>query len=540
MTAHCYRFEAKSIQSYLLATNKLKEIIGGSELIHALCDGPANLLDDVLAACGLAERQDVRFSRRAGGAFNAFFTTPEQRARFIALWTLAVAQHAPDLAFQSGMGDGANDAEAFDAAETAFHASAAHAPRPIPAGSPVAERNRRSGNTAVRRRKDGEAVDAATSRKLAYSRGHMLAARFGDYPPQSWPTLLSPEPDSDRVCLPFTGEDRTLGLIHADGNGLGQLLITLSARLKNAPHFVEAFRRFSDAIGDATTRAARLATDAVLVPAQEKGVFPARPIVLGGDDLTIIVRGDLALAFTKAFLSAFEQTTAEELKGVWEEYAAWGIQTEDLPVDLTACAGIAWFGASQPFNLAEHLAQGLCAQAKGKAKRHAPAGRVPSTVSFHRVTTRFMDDADAVLERELTLENEAGHTLRQTLAAYTLDSQSPLPQLSELETLLATLRDPAMPNGPARQVLGLMYEDTAQARIRYERFRTILAKNRKRLLERFDRALEALLRTEQSDFDARRSELPYASTPNFSVTPLGDLHALHAVLGNPAPQEDRT
>ena len=36
MTYYAYLFEAKSIQSYIFATSKLKEIIGGSELIEQL------------------------------------------------------------------------------------------------------------------------------------------------------------------------------------------------------------------------------------------------------------------------------------------------------------------------------------------------------------------------------------------------------------------------------------------------------------------------------------------------------------------------
>ena len=39
--------------------------------------------------------------------------------------------------------------------------------------------------------------------------------------------------------------------------------------------------------------------------------YPIRPIILGGDDLTVIIRADLAIPFTECFLREFEQNTKE-------------------------------------------------------------------------------------------------------------------------------------------------------------------------------------------------------------------------------------
>lgn len=550
MSSYCYRFEAKSIQSFLLATNKLKEIVGASELIFALCDGDNSLLDRVMAACELDEGNHIRFSRRAGGAFNAFFHDRAARDRFAALWSLAFAQHAPDLPCQIGIGEGDSDRQAFKNAEASLHASGNRATPPVPPGSPVAERHRRSGATAIRRRNkknDQEPVDAATSRKLAFSRGGALARRFGDYPAKAWPTLLSPEKDSDRVEMPYSrDENRTLALIHADGNGLGQLLITLSERLAGTNHFVAAFRLFSDAVGRATEQAAREATRAVLEPAMsEQGVLPARPIILGGDDLTLLVRADLAPDFTETFLQAFETHTDSELKQVWQQFKAWGIDAKALPESLTACAGMAIVGASQPFHLADQLAGGLCKQAKDKVKKikAANGNRVGSALSFHRVTTSFIADAQAVIDKELSFQapnhknNTAMTTYTQTLIAYGVGGTEGLPRFEDLKAMVDLFAGDSFKNGPARQVLGLVHEDRAQARIRYRRLREVMQKSEssEKALEQYDRLIKALL---SPLGDMPEKDLPYVPKKRSDdekedgahfLSPLGDLHALLAL-----------
>ena len=65
-------------------------------------------------------------------------------------------------------------------------------------------------------------------------------------------------------------------------------------------------------------------------------------VILGGDDLTAIVRADLALDFTAAFLRAFAQSTGPLIA----ELRAAGVA--GLPDRLSACAGVvsAWPGSS--------------------------------------------------------------------------------------------------------------------------------------------------------------------------------------------------
>lgn len=116
--------------------------------------------------------------------------------------------------------------------------------------------------------------------------------------------------------------------------------------------------------------------------------IPIRPIVLNGDDLTIIIRGDLAIQYTNEFLQEFEKVTAKELQS-------------EFGSGLTACAGIAFIKSSYPFYYGYALAENLCARAKNKAKK-LNEDSAPSCLMFHKVQDSFVENYEEIIERELT------------------------------------------------------------------------------------------------------------------------------------------
>ena len=121
--------------------------------------------------------------------------------------------------------------------------------------------------------------------------------------------------------------------------------------------------------------------------------LPGRPILLGGDDLNVIVLADLAVDYAETLLEAIEERTKDAL----------GTHRQLDGRFLTACAGIAFASASQPFYLMTRLAEELC----GYAKRTVKAGLgtdtvVPSAIAFHRVTTSVVADYEDILRDEET------------------------------------------------------------------------------------------------------------------------------------------
>lgn len=546
MTSYACLFEAKSIQEYILRSGRLRHVVGASELLDALTAGSdgaqGSLLDDVLVALGCDRDQHLRLSRAAGGAVYLFTDDKHRRDAFRDLWSLAVRQYAPGLEFALATGQGASDYAAYQQAQAALGAARNRQPPLLPAGGPVTRYAPRTGEPAFSKDRTLGLQDLTTHRfglKEFWRREGGLTARFADLPVDAWPRNLDYQPeDPDRAALfPFLPDNRYLALLHADGNGLGQLLIKMQEWVQQQPQdFVKLFWAFSTAIARATRAAAQSATTEVLLPARRpahgddplSGLIPARPIVLGGDDLTILLRADVALPFARAFLTAFETETAKALAPV---RAAYPSAKEVLPERLTAGGGIAFVKSNHPFHLAHALAEALAKRAKDDAKAVTPKDqRIPPTLAFHRVTTACHGSYQDILADEMTT-GHTGQTIQTTLVTYALEGQTDLPALADLETLATLLRADGMARGPARQILTLLGQDHDEATRRYQRWREVMGQRAASQTQAFDARLGELCRP----WGGLAADLPVSAGPLPTdkdappVTPLGDVIALLAV-----------
>lgn len=539
-------FEVKSIQSYIFASGRLRDAIGGSELIDLLTNAEErgdNLLDAALDATH-TQRQIV-FSRRAGGVFYAFSEDGEALDRFAALWALAVQQWAPGLAFVLGRGEGASMREAFGRAKRAADTQASREWPAFPVPAPVAERAARTGRVAVgRHRKDG-AIDATTSRIKAFADLSRAGFITRNSPPDvdwhDWPRHLEADTDDAEGAFPFREGQRNVALIHADGNGMGQVLMRMAKAVEQRPDaFIEVYRTFSAAI-DASTRAgAQAAAQEVLIPNRQNGeLLAARPILLGGDDVIALVRADLALAYAQAFARAFEHESERQLAALGR------LGVTQLPPRLTIGFGIAYIGANQPFSMAATLAKSLMKHAKNRAKACDDEGVLaPSSVAFYRVTAALTDDYDDTLNKVLTLQ-QGNQCYQHTLGAYALldDPGGQLPTLGALDALVSLLRSDDMARGPLRGLLNLQQLDPVQARASWRRWRQLMKDTRPQTLGEFDSCMQALL----PGFDPN-AELPYVQRKPYKdeknpppyVSPLGDALDLLAVAHAPVAQRAAT
>lgn len=526
MTWHAYLFEAKSIQQYLFESNRLRDIVGGSELVETLT-GP--LLDQALAALDLEDGRELHFSRRAGGSLYAVATEAAHLERFAALWTLLVQQVAPGMRHDSGHGTGDTPLAAFASAREALRADNSRSTPWLPAAPPVAHRSRRTGGVVVEHagERDGGGLDPATRSKKRFADASRTGLTDRVSPSganlswRHWPRNLEP---GEEGSFPFRGEERTVALLHADGNGLGQLLRNAGDAVSDDPdRFVAVFRTLSEQIRTVTEEAVRSAVDTVLLPeADGGGVLPARPIVVGGDDITFLVRADLALPFLRAFSRAFEEGS----RGAMEKLAQEGVR--GLPDRMTVGAGIVYMRASQPFYLAAGLVESLTGRAKRKAKALG-LEVAPGSVAFHRMTTSLAEDYGAMLERE-HMHRDGETRLVDVLEVYGLEPDSGLPALDDLLVMQAILEADGMARGPTRQLLTLVGLDPAQARRRYRRWHGLMADDpaRRRRLRDFEAVLERLAPgyQEQSEDD----RLPFGrAEQGVRRSPLVDVTALMAV-----------
>jgi hypothetical protein len=179
------------------------------------------------------------------------------------------------------------------------------------------------------------------------------------------------------------GENAWLAVIHADGNGLGEILQkfeALSGTQGDRRACVDSLRRFSVGLDLCTEAAFEAAAYELHRLTREKGFLPLLPLVLGGDDLTLMMDGRHALHFTATFLRHLERgptdvggRRGEAIAQVRRILAA---ARDQLGKDryagtFTACAGVAVVKPHYPFHVAYDLAEQLLESAKLKKPQPA-------------------------------------------------------------------------------------------------------------------------------------------------------------------------
>lgn len=185
-----------------------------------------------------------------------------------------------------------------------------------------------------------------------------------------------------------------LAVVHADGNGVGQIFrhfwrnsggeerSKLGESLENVNRaFINDYRRFSIALDVCTERAFISALVELQdskedlrslrrITEKQDDVLPILPIVLGGDDLTIVCDGQGALQFTRHFLTEFEAQTAQltidddQLQTALREVIPRIAKAAFSVPSLSACAGIAIVKPHFPFSAAYELSEQLVRSAK--------------------------------------------------------------------------------------------------------------------------------------------------------------------------------
>ncbi|WP_329423571.1 hypothetical protein OG339_24240 [Streptosporangium sp. NBC_01495] len=152
-----------------------------------------------------------------------------------------------------------------------------------------------------------------------------------------------------------------VAVVHADGNGLGELFRTLgeSVRGEGDRAYADALRAFSLGVDRCGKGAFQEALRRTTEELGGEGPLPVLPLVLGGDDLTVVCAGEVALPFTRHYLEAFEKETAAE--PLLAPMLARSGRT-----NLGAGAGVAIVKRNYPFHFAYELAEKLTeVEAKG-------------------------------------------------------------------------------------------------------------------------------------------------------------------------------
>lgn len=165
--------------------------------------------------------------------------------------------------------------------------------------------------------------------------------------------------------------EQHVAVVHADGNGLGERFDRACRGADDAAVAV-AVRAFARSIHQASSTALHGVLAAVaagydslvrreggLVARADRlgrAILPVRPIVFGGDDVTVVCHGRLGLWLAASYVRRFAACRGAD------------------GVPLSACAGVAIVHTRAPFARAYGLATELCTSAKRRARADAVPG----------------------------------------------------------------------------------------------------------------------------------------------------------------------
>ncbi|MDO5537586.1 MAG: hypothetical protein Q4F72_08670 [Desulfovibrionaceae bacterium] len=408
--------EVGGIQKYILSTRKLKEMIGGSEMIESLKDYCLGTLSELGLKTVTAPQAGADWCvvmQQAAGALRLLFADRTVSERFLHAFGGFMLERCPGLPLYAATADcewtsdglkkAREDVKERLEAKRGRTTLAPHKLWPFSRMAPldglpaVGTADKEYVSLPSKARRSQELIDGA--REKLRSGIDTALREVGDDEGRS---LLPPDTeltwiDNVEELLKDAPNPRLgrVALIHADGNSMGVLFRNcIEANRDEAPEKqVAEMLALSETVDRCTRQAFREALCGIVrmdLAGRAPGRFytvPARPLVLGGDDVTVLVRADLAFAFTDLYAAALERAG------------------DGAGIRLSAGAGMVVMTASYPFSRAFALVEQLTDSAKkltdstagGVARQLAPEnGRRPSSMDYLVLTNDVEQDLDAL------------------------------------------------------------------------------------------------------------------------------------------------
>lgn len=475
---YLYGASVQGIQDFIFQSNKLKEIGGASEIVEQICT--SKFLSELEKAFGENNKQFVVTDGRniiinAAGNIKFLFEDESVCKSFVRTFPRTISEFASGITVSQAVVkfDDEKDrlTDEIDLLEASLKIQRNKTQNPSEVGLMALERSRRTGGIGISY-EDNVAIDAATEQKRA------AADNIRDVLNTETPNLYNKFLGSNLIKhkIPFdlnemgkSSAKSWIAVIHADGNGLGMLVQKLAKALKEVDNerAKTAFAKFSKALDEATTTAAQKAYNCLGFDINKNRYYPIRPIILGGDDITLIIRADLSLDFTKNFLIEFEKETANKLSFLASEYHVSGFEK-----GLTACAGIAYIKDTYPMHYALNLAESLTKKAKKASRDKVDKGTIPpSSLAFYKVHASFVENMSAIEEKTL----KAG-TVSFDFGPY-FTNMSFTPNINTLDSKLKVLDsfkdDKSKGVSKLRQWISELYKDKSTADFMLQRMKEV-------------------------------------------------------------------
>lgn len=261
-------------------------------------------------------------------------------------------------------------------------------------------------------------------------------------------TILKEKANTSTGNIPKNKKNKT-AIIHADGNGLGAMIASMTKDLQNDDKIIQIYKNFSQNLEKATENAFEIAKEDIA----DKDI---REVILGGDDMAVICNADYALEFTNKFLKNFEIQTKKLLKGE----------------GLTACAGIAYCNHKYPFHYAINLAESLCNFSK-KHSKDIDKNLAPSSLMFHNIQSSTYNDFDEYIDKELTLRNEK-EKIYLDYGPYFINKQDDYSTIQSFLNLSKALMVKGSPISRLREWLSILGQNSIKAKERLLRINEMM------------------------------------------------------------------
>lgn len=285
MSKYLYGASVQGIQEFIFKTNKLKEIIGASKIVEDMDK------IDFQEKYNLKEKPEKLL--QAAGNIRLRFNNKEDLEKVVKNFPKDTMLKAYGITIsQAVVEDTDNYKEDSKELEKRLKIQRNKVSIPLDFYFNILKQNSRTGLSLVNKDED-----KATAQKVERFQ------KFADKQKRDNRNILFNIEE-------LSNDKNKIAIIHADGNGLGNIVKEL-----NEKEIIE----FSQKLDNATKKAYEIASD---------GITEIRKVILGGDDLTVIINANKALNFTKKFLEEFEKNTEK----IYKTY------------DLTACAGITYCG----------------------------------------------------------------------------------------------------------------------------------------------------------------------------------------------------
>ncbi|ROO60910.1 hypothetical protein EDC02_2829 [Micromonospora sp. Llam0] len=407
---HWVLIETGGNQRYIFGSNRLRHVVGASQLVHEVGT------EWVPTAVGRLDDPDATVVMTASGKALLLVGTLDAGRAVIREVSCRALREAPGLQVTGVVGP------PFDAADPTAHEPARRETYELHAEVRAARRDplqrdrvfpwhrlcRDSGQPAADEERYGEdELVAASAGVLARSDArHRARRRLLEQLPGELGDVVPANTDVLR-------QSGWAAVVHADGNGVGGLfrgfIDHVTAVAGTGPVDLATHLRYqrlvSAELETATWDAVRDAVAALRDQrAGEELTGRLLPIVVGGDDVTLICDAALAVPFVRAFAEGFARHTAAQprLSAIARQATGHG--------GLTASAGVAVVKPHHPFGAAYELAEALTVSAKrfrsadgsadGSADetRRRPQGRSLAAFDLHVAHAATLQDLTLLRE----------------------------------------------------------------------------------------------------------------------------------------------